>query len=346
MSDQNPLISVIVPTHNRSDALAKTLAGLAKQQFDEPWEVIVVNNRCTDDTDDVVRRQVFPVPLRLIHRADTPGVAAARNTGAWAATGEYLLFMDNDILVEPDFVRRHRDALAAHPGCWIVGQIVSLPEQRRTPFGRFRQMLAAAYDDAPSDLPDQPTREAHGLTGQSLSLPREDFVRLGGFDEKFHVASVEDFELAVRAWRAGIKILYVPSILGVHNDWAGFTIRDYCQRQRTYAHCEPLFWQKYGKDHPRPDLVRKNLPPRWRQDKPWLLFSKMIKRFLGWSPVQSVLFGACSVLECACPWPPVLWRLYRLLLAGAIYRGFQDGLSIYKISPHKDRLEVKTATDF
>src|SRR5437870_12215602 len=132
--------SVIIPTHNRADALGLTLANLARQQFTEPWEVIVVNNRCTDNTDALVESQNFPVSLRLVHE-DTPGAAAARNAGAAHAKGQYLLFIDNDVLVEPDFMRCHLVALEAHPRAWIVGQLVNLPEQEGTPFGRFRKSL-------------------------------------------------------------------------------------------------------------------------------------------------------------------------------------------------------------
>lgn len=326
MRTQKPLVSVIIPTHNRSDALARTLFELANQQFDKPWEAIVINNRCTDDTDEVVGRQPFPVPLQIIHRDDRAGPAAARNAGAAAATGDYLLFMDNDILVEPDFVQRHWNALVSHSGCWIVGQILNLPEQELTPFGRFRRALS------PYDPPDLPIREASGVTGQSLSLPRADFERLRGFDETFHVASVEDIELGVRAWQVGIKILYVPQIVGVHNDWAGFTIRDYCQRQRTYAHCEPPFWQKYGKEYPKQELVRANLPIQWNKDRPNVVFRKILKQFVALSPVQWMLFSACDVLERFYPWPPALWRLYRLLLSSAIYRGFQEGIMNFNIN--------------
>jgi GT2 family glycosyltransferase len=326
MTAQNPFISVVIPTHNRSDALGQTLSKLAAQQFDRTWEVVVVNHRCTDDTDEVVGRQTFPVPLRLVHREDTPGVAAARNAGARAAIGDYLLFLDDDILVESDFLQRHTDALVAHPGCWIMGQLMNLPEQERTPFGRFRRTLFS-YDP-----PESPLTESHGMTGQSISMPRADFERLGGFDESFSIASVEDFDLAMRANKLGIKILYVPAIMGIHNDWAGFTIRDYCQRQQSYTRSEPLLWKKYGENHPRPTLVYENYPPRWGKDSPGLLLRKCSKRLAGTSAVRAVLFGACGVLERMCPWPPVLWRLYRVLLSGSIYQGFQEGLAVHKIN--------------
>lgn len=326
-ADGPPLaVSVVIPTHNRSDALEATLARLAGQEFEGPWEVVVVNNRCTDDTDEVVRRQPFPAPLRLVHE-ERPGAAAARNAGAAVAKGRYLIFIDNDILVEPDFLKRHLRTLEGNPGCWVVGQVINLPEQQSTPFGRFRKSLA---DSVPAE---KGVSEVSGLTGANSSMPRADFESLGGFDEHFFVASGEDRELAMRALRTGIRILFDPSIVVLHNDWAGASLRDYCFRQRTYCQTEPFFWRKYGDEHPRLSLVLGNLPPNVRRDSARLFVWKHVKGLIGSSLGQSLLIGACGTLERVCPWPPLLWSLYRLTLAGAIYRGFQEGLRTHPGAP-------------
>ena len=317
-------ISVVIPTHNRSDALAKTLLKLSEQQFTEQWELIVVNNRCVDDTDEVIRRQHFPAPLRLVHE-EKPGVAAARNAGIAIARGQYIILLDNDILVEPDFLRRHYDLLLANPGCWIMGQVVNLPEQGGTPFGKYRQSL---YGYIPRESAGG---EAYWLAGSNISLPRSDWERLGGFDERFSGANVEDYDFAVRAWDAGIKILFRPSIVAIHNDWAGFSIEDYCRRQRLYSQAEPLFWKKYGDRHVRMNLVRQNLPPDWRRDNPVLLAKKLIKNSLAARKWQGILSGVCVLLERTWPWPPLLYRLYRVRLSVAIYQGFQEGLKIHNI---------------
>jgi GT2 family glycosyltransferase len=317
-------ISVVIPTHNRSDALAQTLLNISKQQFSESWEVVVVNNRSTDDTDEVVRRQRFPVSLRLVHE-EKPGVAAARNAGMEVARGQYILLLDDDILVEPDFLRRHYDLLLSNPGCWIMGQVVNLPEQCATPFGKYRQSL---YGYIPRESAGG---EAYWLNGNSVSLPRSDWERLGGFDERFSGASVEDYDFAVRAWDAGIKILFRPSIVAIHNDWAGFSIEDYCRRQRLYSQSEPLFWKKYGDRHVRLSLVRQNLPPDWRRDNPALFVKKLVKNALAAKIWQAILSAVCAFLERSWPWPPLLHRLYKLMLAVAIYQGFQEGLKIHNI---------------
>jgi GT2 family glycosyltransferase len=312
-------ISVVIPTHNRSSSLAKTLLNLSKQQFAESWEVIVVNNRSTDDTDAVVLGQRFPAPLWLVHE-EKPGVAAARNAGIAVARGRHIVLVDDDILVESDFLRRHYDLLLSNPGCWIMGDVANLPEQRATPFGKYRLSLYRVPRESDGG-------EAHWLSGTNASLPRSDWERLGGFDESFPGASVEDYDLAIRAWGAGIKILFCPSVVALHNDWAGFSIEDYCLRQRLYSQSEPLFWKKYGDRHVRMELVRKNLPPDLRRDGPALFAKKLVKKSLAAKNGQAILSNACAFLERSWPWPPLLHRLYKLMLAVAIYQGFQEGLA-------------------
>lgn len=316
----NYVISVIIPTHNRSDALDLTLQGLAKQNFDQNWEVIVVNNNCVDDTDEVVKKQKFPVSLRLLHEP-VPGPAAARNKGAFVSKAEFIVFIDNDILVEPDFLQRHLNSLKKYAGCWIVGQTRNLPKQDATYFGEYRLSLC------PHIPVTQAVTEAMFFIGANSSLPRKDFLALGGFDSGFKVASTEDGELMVRAKEAGIKVLFDPSIVVIHNDWSGFTIKDYCWRQRLYSRSEYYFWRKYGEKHQRIQLVKENLPPNWKEDNSILLIRKCIKVVAGTELGQKTLIGVASFLEQYFPKKQILWRTYQLALSGAIYKGFQEGMA-------------------
>ncbi|MCW5959738.1 MAG: glycosyltransferase family 2 protein [Pyrinomonadaceae bacterium] len=316
-------VSVVIPTHNRSDALTETLQKLSLQKFSEEWELFVVNNNCTDDTDEIVGQQNLPVKVNLIYEK-TPGAAASRNAGARVARGKYLVFLDNDILVEPDFLERHLHALQMNPSCWIVGKVNNLPEQERTAFGTFRKSLAAL--DSSLEI-----KEISGFTGANSSMPRRDFEALGGFDKRFYDASSEDHELAMRARKQlGIKVLYFPSIVAVHNDWAGWTFSDFCLRQEIYARFEYLLWKKYGREHPRLKLVEENLPPNWSNDSSTLLFRKVVKRILAASVTQTSLKGSCSILEKFAPSRPFLHRLYKLAIAGAINKGFREGMQTYE----------------
>lgn len=301
-----------------------TLSRLGRQDFDAYWEIIVVMNQCTDDTEAIVHHQYFPVPINLICEA-TPGAAAARNAGVAAARGEFIIFLDNDILVEPNFLQAHLNSLSANPLCWIVGRIVGLPDQERTVFGQFRKSLE------PSHLDNELVHHTDAFTAANVSMPRSAFEQLGGFDECFHVASSEDLDLAIRARQAGIKILLDRRIVGVHNDWAGCSIRDYCVRQRLYSQSEPLLWRKHGSNHPRLKLVQENSPPHWKEDSPKLLTRKLIKQIVGFQMTESALIAFCNLIEKRLIYRPLLWRVYRLLVSAAIYKGFQEGLTIHSV---------------
>lgn len=325
MNKVNIDLSVVVPTHNRADALELTLQKLAEQNFDGKWEVIVVNNNCTDETDEVVskRQKQFPVSLQLANQT-IPGASATRNAGAHIARGKYLIFIDNDILGEPDLLQKHYNALKQNPGSWIVGQVVNLPEQEKSVFGQYRKHLFPLIPETNAPY------EIDGLTGQNVSMPRTDFEKLGGFDESFYVASGEDQEFSMRARKQlGVKVLLVPNILVIHNDWAGWTFNDFCMRQSKYANTEYLFWKKYGDEHPRLQLVRENLPIDWKNDSALLKFRKLVKQGLGSQSAQKVLISASLLAEKLFPLKFVLWRLYKLSLAGAIHRGFRKGMKIH-----------------
>ncbi len=259
----------------------------------------------------------FPVPLRLEHEK-FPGASSTRNAGAKVASGDYVIFIDNDILTEPDFLKRHVEALRKHPNSWINGQVMNLPEQENSIFGQFRKLFY------PTFAVTEETREISGITGQNLSLPRQQFLQLDGFDRDFY--SGEDNELAMRGRKQfGIKTLLVPSIVVIHNDWAGWTFEDFCLRQRIYARTEFFSWKRYGDEHPRLLLVKENLPSDWRKDSVKSLFRKQVKQFLGNDVSQKILLRFCALLERSPALRPVLWCFYKLALAGAINRGFREG---------------------
>ncbi len=216
-------ISVIIPTHNRADALEKTLEHLARQDFAGEWETIIADNNSTEDIEAVVERwqPKFPTSISLVHET-VPGAAATRNAGAKRAAGEYLLFLDNDILTEPDFLSRHLSALKQNPNSWMTGAVVNLPEQERTVFGRYRQTLF------PMPAANEPAREITGISAQNFSLPRRHFEQLNGFDVNFY--SGEDFELAMRGReKLGVTTMLDPGIVTLHNDWAGWTFADFAR---------------------------------------------------------------------------------------------------------------------
>ena len=113
--------SVIIATYNRAVELVKTLESLKGLETTEPWEVIIVDNNSTDNTREVVLAQVdsYPVPLRYVMEKEQ-GRSAALNAGIRLAKGEILAITDDDVRVEPDWLRNAARALD-QLGCDYLG---------------------------------------------------------------------------------------------------------------------------------------------------------------------------------------------------------------------------------
>lgn len=320
--------SIIIPTYNRWDALRETLAALARSDYDASrWEVIVVDDGSTDETETSIGRFIVETGIRARYlRQTNSGPAAARNRGAREALGEALIFIDNDILVEPGFIRSHVEALAAHPGCWVMGRVVHPPELRRTAFGRYRDSVWEAFHETHAD---GRVSETSGMTAANVSIPAADFHRLGGFDEDFTIASCEDCDLGIRARQSGIRVMYDPRIIVLHNDWA-VSLDRFCERQRLYSISDALLWRKYGTASPRVQLVRENAPADFKTDSPSLIARKALKRILATSAGTALTRFACAQLERAAPDTRLSRRAYDAAVGVAIFQGVREGLRRYR----------------
>lgn len=118
-------VTVAICTWNRSKLLDQTLAQMHKLRIPEgvEWELLVVNNNCTDDTDAVLIRHTESLPLLRLFEPKQ-GHSNARNCAAAAAQGELILWTDDDVLVEPDWLECYVRVAAEYPGASFFGGIV------------------------------------------------------------------------------------------------------------------------------------------------------------------------------------------------------------------------------
>ncbi len=219
------LISVIVTTFNRPDALAAVLRGLFAQT-DTGFEILVADDGSGDGTRDLIRRMApaAPVPMAHVWQEDRGFRAgAARNRAAARAKGEYLIFLDGDCVPRPDFITRHRRLAERR---WMVAGNRVLLSERFTrealasglpihawDFGRWRASgsSGAINRTAPLlTLPLGPLRRLGSRRWQrvrtcNLGLWAEDFRAVNGFDEAFEGWGFEDSDLAVRLLNRGVR---------------------------------------------------------------------------------------------------------------------------------------------
>lgn len=125
--DASPLrITVAICTWNRSDLLQQTLQEMTTLAIPAgvAWELLVVNNNCTDATDQVIAAFSDRLPIRRLFQP-LPGLSNARNLAAQEASGEYVVWTDDDVLVAPDWLAEYRRAFERWPEATVFGGPVS-----------------------------------------------------------------------------------------------------------------------------------------------------------------------------------------------------------------------------
>lgn len=203
-------MSVVIPTYQRRDVVVATVSALARCDAPWPFEVVVVVDGSTDGTADALRALRLPFALNVVEQQNL-GASAARNRGAAEATGEILLFLDDDMEPERGVLVAHAEAHVAADA--VVGDIPLHDASPRTIISegvgtwaeRRRQRLLEGGALTVGDL----------LTGQ-LSIKRAQFVRLGGFDRSFTSGGSfggEDIDFLHRLMEADLVVSFAPNAI-------------------------------------------------------------------------------------------------------------------------------------
>lgn len=193
-----PVFSVVIPTYQRPPVLAKSLDLLTPELQGvaaDRYEVIVADDSRDDATERMVRER-YP-QVRYV-RGPRRGPGPNRNAGAGAATGEWISFIDDDCQPQPDWLGALARANAARRVDVIEGAILA-PEKIDSPFRHYGENVTGGV-----------------YWSGNLSIRRELFQRLGGFDEDFTEAAGDDLEFAARIRRAAVPMMFCPEAAVVH----------------------------------------------------------------------------------------------------------------------------------
>ncbi|MGV8944514.1 glycosyltransferase [Thermomonas sp.] len=214
-----PRASIVIPVHG---AFAHTLACLHALAAHPPAagiEVIVVDDASPDDS----RAKLLQIDgIRLHARDRNGGFIAACNDGAALARGEYLVFLNNDTVPQPGWLDALLDTFDAQANVGLVGAKLIYPN------GRLQEAGGVVFADGsgwnygrhedPADCRFNYLRDADYLSGAAIAMPRGLFQRLGGFDTRFAPAYYEDTDLAFAVRAAGLRVLYQPQAVVVHDE--------------------------------------------------------------------------------------------------------------------------------
>lgn len=217
-----PAISVIIPVYKGGEAFKECLKALANATF-KPEEIIIVADGGWCDS----FRPQEKLNAKVIETSLQGGPARARNIGGKSATGDILLFIDADVVVEPDIIQKVRDIFIKDQELMaLFGSYDDKPGQTNF-LSQYRNLLHHyVHQNAKED--------ASTFWGACGAIRRDVFLALGGFDEKlYRQPAIEDIELGYRMKQAGYKIRLCKQIQIKHlKRWSAFSIlkTDFLQR--------------------------------------------------------------------------------------------------------------------
>lgn len=244
-----PLTSVVVVSYNQWHLTERCLQSIAEQSDTEALEVIVVDNASADETPQRLQawQQQDPERRRIVLNQDNLGFGPAVNQGLALAQGDYLIILNNDIIVGPGWARGLRRHLETDPQLGILCPVTNN-------IGNEAQV--ALHGSTPAEVFESARHYNLGKVGKLLPLtiaaffcvmiPRHVYTRLGGLDEQFVPGFFEDDDYCLRIKALGLHIGCAEDVFVYHELSASFDKVSTSRRQAIFERNKALFEQKWG----------------------------------------------------------------------------------------------------
>jgi len=306
-----PRVSVLIPTHQRREAVRRALLALAEQTDSaDSYEVIVSVDGGDDGTEQMLAALITPYELSLT-AGPARGRAAACNSGLALARGEILIVLDDDMQPAPAFVERHR---AHHPpgsrrcalGAVPIELDASSPRAARHVRAKFNSHLERLAEPGHEFVP-------RDFYSGNASLRTEVMREVGGFNESFGVYGNEDVDLWLRLRAAGVELLYDPGALARQEYDKGLRALcdDTIQKGRTTVILARLHPEVFAG-------LRLALP--WDNSRAWIVLRALLLEMSRRAPATpGAVFALAAALERLGGWRQPLF--YRAVLDFAFWAG-------------------------
>ncbi|MEO9263016.1 MAG: glycosyltransferase family A protein [Candidatus Baltobacteraceae bacterium] len=189
-------------TYNRAHLLERVLDACFEQTIDSGgYEVVLVNDGSTDETAQVIGRAQTRASCRfvVINQANS-GLAKGRNAGIAGASGERIIFIDDDVLPLPNFVEEHLRSHERAPHAIVRGGAINVEN----------------FDDLPPPVWSVKHYSGNFFWTTNVSVPLRTIRAIGGFNESFSEYGWEDIDVGLRLRFGGVRALFNPKALAYH----------------------------------------------------------------------------------------------------------------------------------
>jgi glycosyltransferase involved in cell wall biosynthesis len=266
--------SIVIPTYNRLPYLQKTLRSLARLTSPpDTFEVIVIDDGSNDETQIYLHRASFPFHFHFLMHTENRFASAARNSGITSTQGEIIVFLDDDMLVVPEFLEEHLKCHRGDQHKAVVGNIQMHPDVVRTGMNRYLSTRGAHKLKPGELLPFQ-----YWCSGNA-SVRKSTLMKVGLFDENIRHYGGEDLELSYRLQARGdVVFQFASKAVSYHMHYRDAD--EVCRLMYNYGRTSLAYMIR---KHPelaktvRADLIE---PLRFGRDPLVLLGKKMLVRTL------------------------------------------------------------------
>ena len=217
-----PPVSIIIPTKDAPEVLGRCLKSISEKTSYPEFEVIVMDN---ETTDEAALRLMREYPARRIQFPNPFNFSRANNEGAAAATGDFLLFLNNDTEIVSEDWLQHLAYYAEQPEVGAAGALLVYEDGTVQHAGVALGMRGTAdhmmrgfpigVDGYAGSLVC--AREVSALTGACLMIRRSLFREVGGFNEHFFTA-YQDVDLCLRLRARGLRLIFAPQAVVMHHE--------------------------------------------------------------------------------------------------------------------------------
>lgn len=255
------MISFIVVTYNSAATIADCLQHIlddAHGAIGDEREIIVVDNASTDNTREVVRE--FPA-VKLIVSKENLGFGGGNQLGFEDSRGEIAVFLNPDAAIQRGFSSKISRFFAVHAEVGILGcRILNADGSLQRTCNAFPTFFSMLYQHSLykylfprsrahrkffiSDWDGETAREIDTVSGACFVLPRQVLQEIGGFDANFFLY-FEEFDLAQRVRKLGLKVYFEPSLTVKHIGQVSTTQIDPAKKQAIYNASCNYYLQKY-----------------------------------------------------------------------------------------------------
>lgn len=316
-----PFVSIIIPTYNRRDKLFETLMSIAQQTFPiDKYEVIVVDDGSTDDTAKIIEES-FPFTLRYFWQSNQ-GDAAARNFGVEQSKADLLVFLDDDILIDHNYLAVLVSEQTYEENKIVIGN-AQLWLEETNPL-----VKGTNSTNGTGIIPITKKISFTEVCSNNMSVKREAYLDIGMMQSlDFPGSSIWcDVDFSYRAFKLGFEFYKCTNAICYNRDYVFMNLENSKFRMKEVAQRAVVLFQKYPDLHYYLPMFTDKMSINLKKDSTALIIRKILRKIASTNISLCLLEAISDSVNRISPSSPINNSIHRWIIGGYIYKGYRQGI--------------------